>query len=296
MAKLALFFAAALLPAVLSLGIGIGGGIEIGLHLPDLSLGKPVSMLISLELALEILAKPYEPENGIAGCGAGNHSREAESHLRNGLSQGNNLWYKNTDGTWFVAIVMDPAFTQDEVNTVYAGMIDIQNKSCMRFYIYNEADLAGFDYVYVQRGSYQSGCYSNYIGRGHVGKQIVNLEARWCDTCGFCIWSGIVSHELLHAIGFAHQQNTPGRDSYVTINWGNIRSGYSSQFEEVSGSSYSSFGAPYDYGSIMHYGRTAFSANGQDTITTKNGAAIGQRDGLSNYDGFKVNKMHSCPT
>jgi len=34
----------------------------------------------------------------------------------------------------------------------------------------------------------------------------------------------------------------------------------------------------------MHYGRKGFSKNGQDTITTKGGAVIGQRNGLSTTD------------
>jgi hypothetical protein len=41
---------------------------------------------------------------------------------------------------------------------------------------------------------------------------------------------------------------------------------------------------PYDYGSIMHYPATAFSRNGQPTIVAKNGAPIGQREGLSAGD------------
>lgn len=41
---------------------------------------------------------------------------------------------------------------------------------------------------------------------------------------------------------------------------------------------------PYDYGSLMHYGRYDFSVNGQPTITTRQPARIGQRDGLSKVD------------
>lgn len=41
---------------------------------------------------------------------------------------------------------------------------------------------------------------------------------------------------------------------------------------------------PYDYGSVMHYRTTAFSANGRPTITTRQPARIGQRWGLSSLD------------
>ena len=40
----------------------------------------------------------------------------------------------------------------------------------------------------------------------------------------------------------------------------------------------------YDFGSIMHYPRDAFSKNGEDTIVPKGDHAIGQRQGLSAGD------------
>ena len=48
----------------------------------------------------------------------------------------------------------------------------------------------------------------------------------------------------------------------------------------------------YDHGSIMHYPAKAFSKNGQDTIRTRDGTAIGQRNGLSRSDIESVRKMY----
>ena len=71
----------------------------------------------------------------------------------------------------------------------------------------------------------------------------------------------------MHAIGFHHEQNRSDRDNYVAIQWGNIQSGWSSQFNK---NSYTlNQQGTYDYSSVMHYGayvrhntlRTCFESN-----------------------------------
>lgn len=125
------------------------------------------------------------------------------------------------------------------------------------------------------------GC-SSYVGR-RGGQQFINL-ASGCTT-------GNTIHEIGHAVGHWHEQSREDRDAYVTIHWDKIQPGYEHNFNQhiTDGDDV----GPYDYGSIMHYPRNAFSVDGSDTITPiAPGAVIGQRNGLSPGDIATAN--HLC--
>jgi hypothetical protein len=128
-------------------------------------------------------------------------------------------------------------------------------------------------------------------------KIIINLGSG-CQTRGIAI------HEIGHTVGFWHEQSRPDRDSFVDINWDNIKDGKSHNFWRRSAADVNSLGSGYDYGSIMHYGRTAFSSNGQNTIDVNNNNAfvnqgsptLGQRNGLSTRDVAQARARYICDT
>lgn len=73
-------------------------------------------------------------------------------------------------------------------------------------------------------------------------------------------------HELMHAVGFFHQQSASERDEFVRIRWKNIKLGHEHNFKKYPAKDVTSYGIEYDYGSIMHYSAKAFSRNNESTI------------------------------
>ncbi|XP_055349086.1 hatching enzyme 1.2-like [Paramacrobiotus metropolitanus] len=131
----------------------------------------------------------------------------------------------------------------------------------------------------------EPGC-SSYIGMVG-GSQKLTLGSG-------CYGHGTIVHELMHAIGFYHEQSRTDRDTYVEINWSNIPALWHNNFLTYNDGS--TFGTTYDFGSIMHYHQYEFAANpGIYTIRPKapwQGTAIGQRDGLSATDIQEIRAMY----
>jgi hypothetical protein len=107
---------------------------------------------------------------------------------------------------WFNFIASED---QDVINEAFK---EYHMKTCVKFEPYKEGDE---DFITIQ--GKQSGCWS-FVGR-HGGGQVVNLQNPGC------VHHGIIVHELLHALGFYHQQSAHERDDYVKINWENIKLG-----------------------------------------------------------------------
>ncbi|XP_078337797.1 zinc metalloproteinase nas-13-like [Crassostrea virginica] len=173
-------------------------------------------------------------------------------------------------------------FSASDLNEINAAINNWNSQTCLVLRPRNgEAD-----YVRIQQGS--GGC-SSFVGR-IGGQQSLNLA-------NGCRYRRIVEHEIGHAIGFWHEQSRADRDGFVTIITGNIISGLAYNFDKKAVSEVNNYGVAYDYRSVMHYGPTAFSTNGQPTIRTVDPAfqnIIGNAPVLSFRDIKLANLMYTC--
>ncbi|XP_067901950.1 high choriolytic enzyme 1-like [Heterodontus francisci] len=129
-------------------------------------------------------------------------------------------------------------------------------------------------------------CWSN-IGYNKQ-LQIISLQRNGC------VQHGVVQHELLHSLGFNHEQSRSDRDDYVSIIYKDIIKGTEYNFMKMDTNN---LDTPYDYNSVMHYGKFAFSKDGTSiTIVPKPNPNIhiGQRFGMSTLDVLKINRLYNC--
>lgn len=149
---------------------------------------------------------------------------------------------------------------------------------------------------FVERTSANASQYPNWVSFEQLtncssrigmqgGKQVISLGAG-CDHIGIAV------HEILHALGLWHEQSREDRDDHVQILWANILPLRAHNFEQRINDG-DDIG-PYDFGSIMHYPRRAFSKDraNLDTIVPHGGQAIGQRNGLSAGDIAAIRAMY----
>ncbi|XP_016420603.1 high choriolytic enzyme 1-like [Sinocyclocheilus rhinocerous] len=187
-------------------------------------------------------------------------------------------WPRSVDGFVYVPYIISPIYDDMDRITVETGMLDISSATCVKFVPRtHEAN-----FLNIQS---RTGCWS-YLGM-IGGSQTVSLQSPGC------MWSGVAAHELMHALGFVHEQSRSDRDHHVSILWENIIENQRHNFKKYETNN---LNTAYDYSSVMHYGRYAFSEDGGPTIIPKPDpyTPIGQRDGPSLTDIHKINILYNC--
>ncbi|XP_041918491.1 low choriolytic enzyme-like [Alosa sapidissima] len=192
-------------------------------------------------------------------------------------------WPRSRDGLVYVPYVISSQYSSREKATIVKAMDSFANATCIRFRP-RKRRIFFKDRHYLNIES-NTGCWS-YVGRRR-GRQVVSLARRGC------VYHQVIQHELLHALGFHHEQARSDRDMNIRILYENIIRGKESNFEKIKTNN---LGTPYDYGSVMHYSRYAFSRNGQPTMVPIPNAnvAIGRATQMSSWDIARINRLYKC--
>ncbi|EDW12863.1 seminal metalloprotease 1 [Drosophila mojavensis] len=218
---------------------------------------------------------------------------ETDPRLIAGYTEGDMILSKDRNGLineavhWPNGIVyyrFNNDIDQKDRNMILQAFRTIESISCVAF---QEANCDQLCYLNITSDGL--GCFAD-VGYQH-SVQRLNLMKFDCYT------PGIIIHELLHSLGFYHQQSTWNRDEYIRINFENIKEGMESNFDKYNKNEVSNFGEGYDYGSIMHYRSTGFSKNDKPTIVPLIAGyenLIGTRQELSMADIRKLNAMYKC--
>nr|XP_056716063.1 astacin-like metalloendopeptidase [Euleptes europaea] len=178
-----------------------------------------------------------------------------------------------------IPYVISHTYDKSSVKIIQEAFEDFAKFTCIKFIPYSYQR----DFISIVP---LSGCFSS-VGRTG-GMQVVSL-APACLRRG----KGVALHEFMHVLGFWHEHCRADRDKYISISWNDILTGFEINFMK---SWNTNMLVDYDYSSVMHYGRNAFSMTGLPTIIplSSSHAFLGQRWNLSRSDVARVNKLYKC--
>ena len=138
------------------------------------------------------------------------------------------------------------------------------------------------NYIKFKKGP--RNCYSHVGMIG--GEQTVSLSER-------CRKKEIL-HEIMHSIGFFHEQNRMDRDEYVQILWENIAEEHWPQFQKIKTDLWEKYNFPFSFDSILLYPPRAFSQHPRDySIVTTEGSPFSPPNNLSRTDINRINTIYS---
>ncbi|KAF3858120.1 hypothetical protein F7725_011321 [Dissostichus mawsoni] len=202
-------------------------------------------------------------------------------------------WLKNSDGKVYIPYYITNNFSSREKAIITRGLESFSSFSCIRFRPSRSNDR---DWLQIesQNGVGDQSFPHTSLSFNHLSlcPAAGPLSAVVVESSG-CLYHHTVQHELLHALGFNHEQTRSDRDNHIRVLLQNVVSGMEHNFNRISTLNQ---GTPYDYNSVMQYFRTAFSKNGQPTMVPIPNANVsfGNAKEMSRNDKARLNTLYQC--
>ncbi|XP_037532509.1 meprin A subunit beta-like [Nematolebias whitei] len=251
--------------------------------MPELKMKSYIFLMISLVLPSAFSMTLVKPDIMDIGENKKNTDdlllddiHKAPNRKRSTTLGGDKLWPSP------VPYTLDNGLEMNAKGIILRAFDQFRIKSCIDFKAKDSEDY----YLSIQNLNW---CWS-YVGRELTNGQNLSIGVG-------CDYLAIVEHELLHALGFHHEQSRYDRDAYVKIVVENILKGHEANFERISSENSTTHGVPYDYWSVMHYDKDAFSNGNSSTIITTDPEyqnVIGQKLGMSFRDVQELNLLYNC--
>lgn len=104
-------------------------------------------------------------------------------------------------------------------------------------------------------------------------------------------YPAIIAHEILHSMGFKHEQSRPDRDKYMIVLLNRVKPGFEHNFN--TSSDFSGYGK-FDFGSVMMYQSTDFAKDPRKPVMMKLDSTTftKQRTHLSDGDIAGINHLY----
>ncbi|XP_055610838.1 zinc metalloproteinase nas-14-like [Uranotaenia lowii] len=187
------------------------------------------------------------------------------------------------------------SFTESQLSTINSA-IELYNKhTCIRF-----VEKTDEDQLWIKIVNNRTGCWS-YIGRQTDNQyNMINLNTPGCTRT-----VGTPVHEMMHALGYFHEQARPDRDEYISINRSALMPQYqtdefyNSNFEKLEANEVETYKIPYDYGSVMHYSKFAGAASREYPVMNNKkpwDGDFGSETGFSENDIKQISLRYKCDT
>jgi len=204
-------------------------------------------------------------------------------------------------------------------SAMVAAMNEVQIGTNVRFTPCPNNDCSNRDHIIIRDSTNDTTAGANNVcmdaskNNSPVGRQGND------QTINIVSWGSEfrIAHELLHSLGLYHEQSRPDRDSFVTVNCGNIKNDPGDCSSDTAKSNFNKVGAlvygPYDFDSVMHYDQCAFSVDcppgatcncARTTLTVKSPydkdpnnwqVNMGQRNHISALDRLTVSLLYQQP-